>query len=70
MDLAKIAEVLQTTGPYGVTALFVWLYMNERSYTQTLHGKIIEMVTKGTEASVTQSNALDKLKEVISNLSR
>lgn len=68
MDFAETAKVLQATGPYGFVMLFVYLYLDERKYTQQLHGKIVDMVTKGTEAAVTQTNAMSALKDVISKI--
>lgn len=66
--LKTLAEVLQTAGGYGMAALGFYLFFKERSYSQLLNAKILELGIKGTEATVAVNNTLLSLKDLFKEL--
>lgn len=62
--LKTLTEVLQVAGGYGIAAVFIWLYLKERGYSQALNAKILEMGIKSTEATVVINNTLTSFKEL------
>lgn len=66
--LKQLTETLQVAGGYGIAAVFVWLYLKERGYSQSLVAKIIESSVKNTEATVVINNTLASFKDLITQV--
>ena len=66
--LVQLVDVFTKSGPYAFAIVFIYLYMQERAYTQKLNEKITQLVEKGTEAAVVQTNVISALKEIIAKL--
>lgn len=65
MDVGQIVEALKTGGGYGIAAVMIWLYVDERKHTRKLQGDILQYAIKSTEASVAVSASLASMKDVI-----